>query len=553
MLSAYRRRLADAIRGRRDLVVADVARTMAERAESGDHTVAIRAATIPELVRELADEMHGDTYGATTDSGAPPPGRFVRLPPTPFDETHVDLPLAGAPDSPAPPARTPAREEIRAAFVVALGADDDGDLLGADFFEAGGESVMLVELVAELEGRYGCAIDFGALDAAGSVGELIDLLAAQIDNASAPEPVMLVRYGDWTRPGPRWLLHPPAGGTTLAYRRLAQELGDAPIGVFTSPAGLQPAGLQTIPEIAAAAIAALPPDVGGPLWLGGYSFGGSAAVETALQLERAGHTVAHVVLLDALAPESYGPPPDDPEDYARAAARVLDRFAGFGEADVPGFAERWRRHHGALAEYVPAGRISAPVTLLRAAEPERSGVFAMLGVDPVHDWSGYTSSPVTVVDVPGDHYSMLADEAHRASLLRAWRDALPAERPDNLMPPGPAQARLAATQLARPGDPSTNIGAVIEFGGLDPERLAAAIAAVATATATVNDTLTVVGDALARVRTRRGPTCRWSNTRTLRQFSPRPRTSTTACSRPACGPNTTSRSRSAGAAPSPCS
>lgn len=160
-LRTYRQRLAGAVRGRTDITVADVARTLSERTEHGDHAVAIHARTAGELARAL----EGGDPPAAPDSGVPGTGRFVRLPPTPFEETHVDLPpvLAAEPrPSPDPSAPHGARDAVRGAFVAALGAEDDSALLAADFMDAGGESVMLVELVADLEERYSCRIDFGA-------------------------------------------------------------------------------------------------------------------------------------------------------------------------------------------------------------------------------------------------------------------------------------------------------------------------------------------------------------------------------------------------------
>ncbi|WP_051159084.1 non-ribosomal peptide synthetase [Tsukamurella sp. 1534] len=501
-LRAYRSRLAEAVRGRTDISVADVARSLRQRAESGDRTVALHAATIPGLVRAL--EAPGEAPSGPAGPRSGDAGRFVLLPPAPFDETWVDLPpiveTPPAPDAVPAPSSSSSPESVhdtvRAAFASALGAEVGADLLASDFMDAGGESVMLVELVAELEAGYGCRIDFDALDAVATVGEMVDVLAAQIDGAASPERVTLVRYGDWSRPGPRWLLHPPAGGTTLVYRRLAHDLGDAPIGVFTAPAGE-----RTIPQIAADALAAIPADVRGPLWLGGYSFGGNVAMAMALLAEDAGRPVAHVALVDALSPASY-PVPAQPlgsAAYRAAADRVLRRFADVPDGRAPEFAERWSRHHRALMEHRPVGRITAPVTVFRATEHDPSGVFAALGVRPAHDWTPHTAGPVAVVDVPGDHYSILADDEHRAALLRRWRAALPDDRPDAVRPPSPAQARIAAAQFARPSDPGANIGAVMEFTGLDPRRLAAAIEAVATATGAVNDTVSRAAGELVRV------------------------------------------------------
>ncbi len=75
----------------------------------------------------------------------------------------------------------------------------------------------------------------------------------------------------------------------------------------------------------------------------------------------------------------------------------------------------------ALDHYRPATAYPGPVTLLSA----RAG---RVGDAADHGWSDRVSGPLTVVEVPGDHYSMLR-EPHLAQTAAALRAHLKASDP----------------------------------------------------------------------------------------------------------------------------
>ncbi|MEH0582622.1 type I polyketide synthase [Streptomyces sp. B21-106] len=261
------------------------------------------------------------------------------------------------------------------------------------------------------------------------------------------------------RPGgprpPLFLFH-AAGGSSDVYRTLAQRLGDVRpvLGVNR----LEEAG--TVPEKArryAEAITAAHPT--GPVLLGGWSFGGFLAQETARLLTDAGRAVPLVALIDSVRPLL---PPPGP---ARAD-RVRAHFAGFARHVADVYGVRLRLPHDELAATdddreridlvlrtlraaadVPSAalehqrasyldlrigeahrpsRYAGRVVLYRATEPAPHTVR-----DPAYErddealgWDAVCPD-LTVVPVPGHHLSLLdpphVDEiaAHLGQLLAA--------------------------------------------------------------------------------------------------------------------------------------
>ncbi|KUM84525.1 type I polyketide synthase [Streptomyces pseudovenezuelae] len=173
--------------------------------------------------------------------------------------------------------------------------------------DLGLDSLMAVRIRTALEREFAVELPLRDLLGATTVQEVADRLRTG--------PVRPLRAtGD--RP-PFFLVH-AAGGTTEVYRALVERLGDErPVY------GLERLDdAPTVTEKArryAEAVAAVHPD--GPCLLGGWSFGGFVAQETARQLTAAGREVELVVLIDSVRPL---PRPDrTPADRLRA------HFEGF--------------------------------------------------------------------------------------------------------------------------------------------------------------------------------------------------------------------------------
>ncbi|MET9182454.1 amino acid adenylation domain-containing protein [Kitasatospora aureofaciens] len=159
-----------------------------------------------------------------------------------------------------------------------------------DFFELGGSSIRLIELIHHLQTEFAISIPVGQLfkvttlhGMARTVEQIItgELAGGQPHlwfNPAAPENRTVFCF-------------PPAGGHGLVYRQLATHLPGHRIAAFNYLTGDDKTARY------ADQVEALHP--AGPYRLLGYSLGGNLAFEVARELERRGRSVTSVLLVDA--------------------------------------------------------------------------------------------------------------------------------------------------------------------------------------------------------------------------------------------------------------
>jgi thioesterase domain-containing protein len=224
-------------------------------------------------------------------------------------------------------------------------------------------------------------------------------------------------------------------------------------------AAIQPRGLEeraradhTVTAAARrniAALRALQPR--GPYAIAGYSYGGVVAFEMACQLRAAREVVAQLVILDTNAPGGAGlepsasDAPPGPEVSAwhaarAAAAHAKERMALATAGLVP--RRGYRQHdlffrlNGRMARrYTPATTFDGPALVVRSdafAEPApATDGRPSRPLHPLTDlgWSEHVSGPVTTVEMPVDHWSLLRKPAvdviagHIAAALAAGTTA----------------------------------------------------------------------------------------------------------------------------------
>jgi thioesterase domain-containing protein len=155
---------------------------------------------------------------------------------------------------------------------------------------------------------------------------------------------------------------------------------------------------------------------GAPFALAGRSSGGSLAYAVAARLEELGTPVVGVVMLDTYVA---GTPQTDYIVHAMES-RSLEREAEFGR--MTGLRLTAMASYFSLFETWRPSPIATPALLVRASEP--------IAVDPDHprerpdEWQSTWPVPLDVVDVPGDHHSMI--EEHGENTARTVHDWLTA-------------------------------------------------------------------------------------------------------------------------------
>ncbi|MBC2906536.1 non-ribosomal peptide synthetase [Streptomyces cupreus] len=200
--------------------------------------------------------------------------------------------------------RTPREEELAALFAEVLGLDRIG--IDDDFFACGGHSLRLTRLVWRIHEKLGLDVPIRTVFQYPTVAELAAQLSTDVDaDFEDPFAVLLPIRTEGQQP-PLWWLH-PGGGLSWPYLGFARHLDPAwPLyGIqargfdgTTAPAG----SIEEMVEDYLGQVLQVQPS--GPYHLLGWSFGGTLAHAMAAELQRRGHEVALLALLDA-APSSH--------------------------------------------------------------------------------------------------------------------------------------------------------------------------------------------------------------------------------------------------------
>jgi acyl-coenzyme A synthetase/AMP-(fatty) acid ligase/thioesterase domain-containing protein/acyl carrier protein len=345
----------------------------------------------------------------------------------------------------------PAPEPARVAYVAPVGSEGHlsevfAEVLGVDrvgrdddFFDLGGDSLGVVELLAAIQEHFGVEVVASTILEAPTVRELAPRLTHRRGSGSSV--VVPLRT---TGKGIPFFCVTGGGAPALSLRALAEAMA-AGGGEERPFYAVQPRGLEerAFPDrtIEAAArrvmreIRAAWPS--GPFILGGYSFGGTVAFETACRMEAEGLRLLLLVVLDALAPGVRVRPTraqrverrgqelraNAPSRTVEQAATMAARAARLGWRSALAHADRrvaltsaglfprqgldqyelFLRLNGNMARvYRPQATFSGPAVVVRSeVPPGRARTLDDLG------WSTAVRGPISIVDVPGDHLSMV--------------------------------------------------------------------------------------------------------------------------------------------------
>ncbi|MEU1284234.1 condensation domain-containing protein [Kitasatospora sp. NPDC005856] len=175
------------------------------------------------------------------------------------------------------------------------------DVLGArpigatdNFFELGGHSLVAMRVVSRLQRQFNRDLTLADLLNHPTVEELAAVLR---EGAGGPGRSPVVTLQPEGEQPPYFLVH-PSGGNLLVYQFLAERLApEVPVYMLETPELDRFASVEELAAHYADAVRATVPS--GPYRLGGLSFGGLVAFETARQLAEAGERVELVTMFES--------------------------------------------------------------------------------------------------------------------------------------------------------------------------------------------------------------------------------------------------------------
>ncbi|MGV9242154.1 non-ribosomal peptide synthetase family protein [Streptomyces sp. NPDC003710] len=359
---------------------------------------------------------------------------------------HPEVTSAQSPGVYVAPA-TPTERWLAKAWGAALKYEDVST--EDDFFACGGNSLISVALINRINKEFGTRLP---LQVVFETPKLRDLAARIDDDAPAPTSrlIPLARTGDFS-PVFCW---PGLGGYPMNLHLLGREadLNRPFFGVQAHGINDGETPYDTIREMAAADVAEIRRvQPSGPYALWGYSFGARVAFEAAWQLERAGEKVEHLLLICPGNPKvreedgrtwgreaSFGNPAylkilfsvfagtvhGPAVDACLARVHDEDGFVSYVHGLYPSLDEavirRITRIVGTTYEFEYTFRelaertLEAPITLFKAQGDDYSFIEGR---------SGYSATAPRVVELKGDHYSVLKEHGV-AELVAAVRAAM---------------------------------------------------------------------------------------------------------------------------------
>jgi thioesterase domain-containing protein/acyl carrier protein len=360
-----------------------------------------------------------------------PDGRLVLASPprpeTPVSETPVPGPAAPEPIAPGAlqlgGRPDPAEEVLCALFAEVLKLDQVQ--AGDGFFELGGDSLLAVRLVSRIRSVLGADVPVRALFEAPSPAGIARVVGAPQDRIPLQVLLPLRRRG--SRP-PLFCVH-PGFGLAWAYTSLLRHLDpEQPVyGIQARGIGDQTSWPEAFGELITDylhEIRTVQPE--GPYQLLGWSSGGLIAHALACALERSGHQVTLLAMLDAY-PDDGGAP--EREGFGDEVATLFE--AGLASAASYGkFLTRMR--DGLRGLYPPIADLGDPefaAVMLAALNSLRlmhrpaqpfGGDLLLFTAQPDDDrtepkdpssWAGFILGQIDVREVPAIHADMLKPSA----------------------------------------------------------------------------------------------------------------------------------------------
>ncbi|WP_052488514.1 non-ribosomal peptide synthetase/type I polyketide synthase [Streptomyces sp. 150FB] len=336
------------------------------------------------------------------------PSSFTELPELPLtlsgkvDTAALPAPRYAAADERHEPPSTLYETRMADHWTAILGLERVG--LQDDFFEAGGSSIKLIELIHGLQNEFNISVPVSHLFKVTTLHGMARTVE-HIITGRLPGAQPFLRFN--RDAGSVLFCFPPAGGHGLVYRLFAAQLPEYELVAFNYVTGDDKVHRY------ADLIDSLQPQ--GPCELLGYSLGGNLAFEVAKELERRGREVGDVVILDSYRiPASFTVSREHHEDFEHELREHLRKHTG-SEHLARETLDQARDYIGFCGRTPNLGAVRAAVTVI---SDERKVAFYAAGERGA--WHGGSTTSTAVLRGSGAHADMLdpGHIEHNAGLTR---------------------------------------------------------------------------------------------------------------------------------------
>ncbi len=282
-----------------------------------------------------------------------------------------------------------------------------------NFFAIGGHSLLVVHLIAMLKTQLSIEISIHDIFDHPSIKKISDLVEKNSQKIKVIKEMVLFREKhlknqltsplllNKARQQNLFLIH-PLSGTAFSYMQLAKELNQhiSCYGIQYPAIEKQPIKFNNIPEIAHAYLVLIKKiQPAGPYYIGGHSFGGLIALEIAYQLHNAQERVHGLYLFDTwvLSSKNRNQQAYYEKYFASPWEETITKQIKT-QLDID--LHKISHHLFSIAAVFTPHLLKDKITLFKA-----------LHTDVLNDETNYLSSfstyPIQVHTVPGDHESML--------------------------------------------------------------------------------------------------------------------------------------------------
>ncbi|WP_394814731.1 amino acid adenylation domain-containing protein [Streptomyces millisiae] len=295
--------------------------------------------------------------------------------------------------------------EVRMAehWKALLGIESVG--LHHDFFEVGGSSIRLIELIHHLQHEFNISIQvsqlFKVTTLHGMARTVEDITTGRIAGA---QPYLTFNEAQ----GSPLFCFPPAGGHGLVYRQLAERMPEYRFLSFNYVSGDD--------KIARYADLVESLQSEGPCVLFGYSLGGNLAFEVAKELESRGRQVSDVIIMDSYRiAEAFEMGPEHFQAFEHELGEHLRKHLG-SDLVAEETLEQAREYLDFCSRTPNTGTVAAAVTVI--SDEEKVAFYA---AGKHGSWHATSTSHSTVLRGAGVHADMLDEDnlAHNARLTRS--------------------------------------------------------------------------------------------------------------------------------------